>query len=155
VDKFVLILLAVVGLYFLYQGVYAFRYQHAHRRNWLSEKLLRRTPPPNGGGNAPGTGRAAIGLRSGAAGFGPLLVAGGWMTKLYRFKKQERKEKDDSSNSIDAIRLLTGAEATMISAGGVYGAEGAIWLVVNGGKEQVENAAALVKSVADEPLCEA
>lgn len=56
---------------------------------------------------------------------------------------------------IDAIRLLTGAEATMISAGGVYGAEGAIWLVINGTEEHVKNAAALVKSVADEPLCEA
>lgn len=55
---------------------------------------------------------------------------------------------------IDAIRLLTGAEATMISAGGVYGAEGAIWLVINGTEEQVEKADNLIKSVVNEPLCE-
>lgn len=55
---------------------------------------------------------------------------------------------------IDAIRLLTGAEATMISAGGVYGAEGAIWLIITGSPEQEKSAGALIKSVIDEPLCE-
>jgi len=56
---------------------------------------------------------------------------------------------------LDAIKLLTGADATMIAGGGVYGAEGAAWLVVNGKDEQIEGAAELINSLADEPLCEA
>lgn len=56
---------------------------------------------------------------------------------------------------IDAIRLLTGAEATMIASGGVYGAEGSIWLIVKGTEEQLAAAKALIDSVADEPPCEA
>lgn len=55
---------------------------------------------------------------------------------------------------IDAIKLLTGAEVTMIAAGGVYGAEGAIWLIITGSPEQEKSADALIKSVIDEPLCE-
>lgn len=56
---------------------------------------------------------------------------------------------------LDAIKLLTGADATMIAGGGVYGAEGAAWLVVNGTEEQIVGAAALIDSLADEPLCQA
>lgn len=56
---------------------------------------------------------------------------------------------------IDAIQALTGAEATMIASGGVYGAEGAIWLIVKGTEEQLAAAKALIDSVADEPPCEA
>ena len=55
---------------------------------------------------------------------------------------------------IDAIKLLTGAEVTMIAAGGVYGAEGAIWLIITGSPEQEKSADALIKSAIDEPLCE-
>lgn len=56
---------------------------------------------------------------------------------------------------LDAVRLLTGAEATLIAAGGVYGAEGAVWLVVNGTQEQLEDTRALIDSVAGEPPCQA
>ena len=56
---------------------------------------------------------------------------------------------------IEAIKLLTGADATMIAGGGVYGAEGSVWLVLSGSEEQVESAAKLVNALADEPLCEA
>jgi hypothetical protein len=52
---------------------------------------------------------------------------------------------------IDALRLLTGAEACLLAAGGVYGAEGASWLGVSGTEEQIEAAAGLIRSVADEP----
>jgi hypothetical protein len=52
---------------------------------------------------------------------------------------------------IDAIRVLTGAEACLLAAGGVYGAEGASWLGVSGTEEQIEAAAQLIRSVADEP----
>ncbi|MBN1813422.1 MAG: hypothetical protein JXA14_16415 [Anaerolineae bacterium] len=55
---------------------------------------------------------------------------------------------------LDAIRLLTRAEACLIAGGGIYGAEGAYWLGVSGSEEQVQAAAELIKSVADEPPCE-
>jgi hypothetical protein len=55
---------------------------------------------------------------------------------------------------LDAIRLMTGAEAFLIAAGGVYGAEGASWLGIAGTEEQIQAAAELIKSVADEPLCQ-
>ena len=56
---------------------------------------------------------------------------------------------------LDAIKLLSGADATMIAAGGVYGMEGGVWLVVTGSDEAVAAAKALIDSVADEPPCEA
>lgn len=54
---------------------------------------------------------------------------------------------------IDAIDLLTGAEASLLAAGGVYGAEGAIWLGVSGTEEEVQHAADLLESIAQESLC--
>jgi hypothetical protein len=54
---------------------------------------------------------------------------------------------------IDAIKLLTGAEACLIAAGGVYGAEGASWLGLSGSDTQIQAAADLVKFVANEPPC--
>ena len=56
---------------------------------------------------------------------------------------------------IDAIEVLTGAKATMIAAGGVYGAEGSSWLVIDGTQTEIDSAASLIESVADEPPCEA
>jgi hypothetical protein len=56
---------------------------------------------------------------------------------------------------LDAIRLLTGAEPKLLAGGGVYGAEGASWLMLTGEEEQIEAAFALVNSVADEPATEA
>jgi hypothetical protein len=56
---------------------------------------------------------------------------------------------------LDAIKLLTGAEATMIAGGGVYGAEGGSWLIVNGSAEAIAKAGALIDSLIDEPLCQA
>jgi hypothetical protein len=52
---------------------------------------------------------------------------------------------------LEAIELLTGAEAALLAAGGVYGAEGADWLGVRGTPEEEEAAAALIRSVRDEP----
>ncbi len=51
---------------------------------------------------------------------------------------------------IDAIRLLTGAEAEMLAAGGVGGAEGAVWLAVRGSEEQLAKAAELITEVSGE-----
>jgi hypothetical protein len=54
---------------------------------------------------------------------------------------------------LDAIELMTGAEAYLIAAGGIYGAEGATWLGILGTEDQIQAAAELIKSVSDEPLC--
>jgi hypothetical protein len=53
---------------------------------------------------------------------------------------------------IDAIRLLTGAEACLMASGGVHGAEGGVYLGLNGAPSQVQAAVALVRTVEDEPL---
>ncbi len=55
---------------------------------------------------------------------------------------------------LEAIELLTGAEAILLAAGGVYGAEGATWLGIDGTQEQIQAAAELIKSVRDEPPCQ-
>jgi hypothetical protein len=52
---------------------------------------------------------------------------------------------------LEAIKILTGATAFQSSAGGISGAEGAVWLVFRGTKEQVSNALKLVKSIQGEP----
>jgi len=52
---------------------------------------------------------------------------------------------------IEALRLLTDAEAVQIGAGGVGGAEGAVWLMVKGSEEAVSRATALVEQVQGEP----
>lgn len=54
---------------------------------------------------------------------------------------------------LDAIRLLTGASATLIAAGGVYGAEGASWLGIDGTEAQMSAALKLIDSISDEPPC--
>jgi len=51
---------------------------------------------------------------------------------------------------IEAIRLLTGAEAEMLAAGGVGGAEGAVWLALRGSEEQLAKAEELIKEVSGE-----
>jgi hypothetical protein len=51
---------------------------------------------------------------------------------------------------IEAIRLLTGAEAELIAGGGVGGAEGAGWLALRGSPEQLAKTAELIKGVSGE-----
>ena len=55
---------------------------------------------------------------------------------------------------IEAIQLLSGADAYMISAGGIYGAEGSLWLGITGSPEEERVASLLIESVAGEPPCE-
>jgi hypothetical protein len=55
---------------------------------------------------------------------------------------------------LDAIKLLTGAEACLLAAGGIYGAEGAMWLGIDGTGEQVQAASELIRSLAGEPPCQ-
>jgi hypothetical protein len=52
---------------------------------------------------------------------------------------------------IDAIQQLTGANAELIAAGGVLGAEGSYLLAVTGTKEQENAVEKLWKSIASEP----
>lgn len=52
---------------------------------------------------------------------------------------------------IEALKLLCGVEAELVAAGGVNGAEGAVWLAVSGTKEQEEKAEKLVASIGLEP----
>ncbi|NLU41923.1 MAG: hypothetical protein GXX08_06945 [Firmicutes bacterium] len=52
---------------------------------------------------------------------------------------------------IEALRLLAGVEAEIVAAGGVRGAEGAVWLGVWGPDDAAEKASELIKSVAGEP----
>jgi len=54
---------------------------------------------------------------------------------------------------LDAIALLTGAEAMLAGAGGIYGAEGAAWIAVDGTDAQVEAAGELIGSASPEPPC--
>lgn len=55
---------------------------------------------------------------------------------------------------LDAVNMLTGAKAQLIAAGGVAGAEGSVWLAVNGEPSQENGAMALLQSVSAEPVFE-
>jgi hypothetical protein len=57
----------------------------------------------------------------------------------------------ETLTELDAVSLLTGAEAELASAGGICGAEGGVWLVVSGTAKQMEDADTLLRSVASEP----
>jgi hypothetical protein len=52
---------------------------------------------------------------------------------------------------LEAIKILTGATAFQCSAGGVSGAEGAVWLVFRGTRDEVAKALSLVRSIQGEP----
>jgi hypothetical protein len=52
---------------------------------------------------------------------------------------------------LEAIKILTGATAFQSSAGGVSGAEGAVWIVFRGTKDQVTKALELTRSIHGEP----
>jgi len=51
---------------------------------------------------------------------------------------------------IEAIEILTGAQAIPIAAGGICGAEGSVVLVVKGSNEQVKQAITLMEGIAGE-----
>lgn len=53
----------------------------------------------------------------------------------------------------DAINHLTGAKPRLVASGGIYGAEGCLWISVTGQPAQVEAAAALIQDVQHEPPC--
>lgn len=51
---------------------------------------------------------------------------------------------------LDAVELLTGAKADIVVAGGVYGAEGCIWLTISVPADQTDRAARLLTEIASE-----
>jgi hypothetical protein len=56
---------------------------------------------------------------------------------------------------LDAIAQLTGCRAELLAGGGVYGAEGCVWIGVWGDEEQEAASETLIESISDEPPCEA
>jgi hypothetical protein len=52
---------------------------------------------------------------------------------------------------LEAVEILTGATAELMAGGGVCGAEGSVWLGIEGTLEQMEAADALLTSIAGEP----
>lgn len=60
----------------------------------------------------------------------------------------------DIYTELEALSALTGAWAALLAGGGIYGAEGSVWLGVTGTAEQLAAAAELLGQVAAEPPCE-
>ncbi len=46
---------------------------------------------------------------------------------------------------IESLKTLAGADAMLISSGGIAGAEGAVWLLLEGEKDQLENALKIIE----------
>jgi hypothetical protein len=52
---------------------------------------------------------------------------------------------------IEALKILTGADAMQTGAGGLAGAEGSVWLAIRGTPQQIDTAKALLNSLHGEP----
>jgi hypothetical protein len=52
---------------------------------------------------------------------------------------------------LEAINILTGAQAHLFAAGGVSGAEGSVWIAVTGTEEQLKQADEIIKEIRQEP----
>jgi hypothetical protein len=57
----------------------------------------------------------------------------------------------DIFTEIDALRTLAGVEAVPMAAGGIAGAEGAVWLLLRGSTDQVDKALAVMDGIWGEP----
>lgn len=55
---------------------------------------------------------------------------------------------------LDAIETLTGAQAILLAAGGIYGAEGCVFLGVEGAPEELSAAENVFQELTGEPPCE-
>jgi hypothetical protein len=55
---------------------------------------------------------------------------------------------------IDAIKIITGADAQLVAAGGICGAEGSCWLAIEGTLEQLKNVDNLYTAICREPRFE-
>jgi hypothetical protein len=61
----------------------------------------------------------------------------------------------ETFTELDALELLSGASAELVAAGGIYGAEGCVWVGVDGEAAEIELAQRVIESVAGEPPCQA
>ncbi len=52
---------------------------------------------------------------------------------------------------LEAVSIISGANAELVSAGGVCGAEGSCWIAVSGSKQQIEKAESAIVPVIKEP----
>jgi hypothetical protein len=57
----------------------------------------------------------------------------------------------DVVTEIDALKILTGVRAEMVAAGGVSGAEGGVWLNLEGSPEQLQESEKILHSISSEP----
>jgi len=57
----------------------------------------------------------------------------------------------DIITEIEALKVLTGVDATPIAAGGIGGAEGAVWLCLRGTEEELDKAGKLIDEIQGEP----
>jgi hypothetical protein len=73
-----------------------------------------------------------------------LATQGGKGPRLYHLPGEVLTE-------LDAIAQLTDAHAEVVGAGGVAGAEGCVWLAVEGASEEMGQVDALMRSVLTEP----
>lgn len=55
---------------------------------------------------------------------------------------------------LNALNLLTGTTSQVIAAGGVYGAEGSIWVASNGTLKQEKKVEEIMNSIINEDFCE-
>jgi hypothetical protein len=55
---------------------------------------------------------------------------------------------------LEALSALSGSAARMVAAGGVYGAEGSVFIAVRGSRDQEQQAQELIESLAQEPPCQ-
>ena len=51
---------------------------------------------------------------------------------------------------IEAIKILSGAVVMLVAGGGICGAEGAVWLAIDGEKEHIERARTVLDEIANE-----
>ncbi|HML06010.1 MAG TPA: hypothetical protein VK426_09570, partial [Methanobacterium sp.] len=52
---------------------------------------------------------------------------------------------------IESISIITGASVELVASGGVSGAEGSIWLAVDGSDEEIQITEKLLNSISREP----
>ena len=57
----------------------------------------------------------------------------------------------DIITELEAVFLLSGANATLIAGGGVCGAEGSIWLAIDGQPDELKSIKDIIESIQNEP----
>ncbi|MFP4013218.1 MAG: hypothetical protein ACLFVQ_03965 [Chitinispirillaceae bacterium] len=58
---------------------------------------------------------------------------------------------DEIISELEAIGMLTGANARLVAGGGVCGAEGSVWIAVSSTEEQMKKAGSVLDEIRNEP----